>query len=462
MRKIFSILSWFLLLIPFTSCNPDNETGDRYAPAMMSSYPADGATNIAVDIDSIAIQFTEKIMLSSNHQITLNDTRVNASANGRTLIIKNNGLQGSTTYTLSIPENTVSDLAGNFISAMHISFSTAKTNDPVVIDPDPVTAGASTQAVRLYDFLKDNYGVKIISSTMANVNWNINEAEWVKLQTGKYPAIAAFDYVHLMSSPANWIDYSNTTIVENWWNNNGIVSAGWHWNVPVTEGASSYSFRTEETTFNAANATTEGSWENNVVKADLTKIADYLKLLQAKNIPVIWRPLHEAAGNVYEYTGGTAWFWWGASGASAYKKLWIYMFDFFKAQGLNNLIWVWTTQTKDDDYYPGDDYVDIIGRDIYNQTGTTAILNDFNSIQQTYPNKMVTLSELGNTAKITDQWNAGARWSYFMPWYDYERTNNINDTGFSSTEHQYANAAWWIDAAGSEKVITRDEMPDLK
>ncbi|MFR5757995.1 MAG: glycosyl hydrolase [Bacteroides cellulosilyticus] len=60
-------------------------------------------------------------------------------------------------------------------------------------------------------------------------------------------------------------------------------------------------------------------------------------------------------------------FWWGSDGADTYKKLWRYMFNFFKEKGINNLIWVWTTQTKDVDFYPGDEYVDIIGRDIYNR-----------------------------------------------------------------------------------------------
>ena len=41
--------------------------------------------------------------------------------------------------------------------------------------------------------------------------------------------------------------------------------------------------------------------ENAIIKADLDKVANYLLLLQQANIPVIWRPLHEAAGT---------WFWW--------------------------------------------------------------------------------------------------------------------------------------------------------
>jgi mannan endo-1,4-beta-mannosidase len=177
-------------------------------------------------------------------------------------------------------------------------------------------------------------------------------------------------------------------------------------------------------------------------------------LLQAKGIPVIWRPLHEGAGNIYEYANGKAWFWWGYDGADAYKKLWISMFDYFKSQGLNNLIWVWTTQTKDKDFYPGDAYVDIVGRDIYDQTTATANAAQFASIVKDYPKKMVTLSECGNVAKISAQWSVGACWSFFMPWYQ----NNAA----SLEGHEHANTAWWTDAINQSQVITREQMPDLK
>ncbi|MDD3320977.1 MAG: glycosyl hydrolase [Paludibacter sp.] len=462
MQRVISILTIFLTLFLFSFCDSTVEPDDTYPPTVMLTFPVNDAVDVNINIDSIAIQFTEKIQMASNNKINLNGLSVNAIVAGRKLVIKNNGLEASTTYTLIIPAKTISDAVGNFATEIEISFTTIEAQEPVTISPNLVTNNPSAQAVKLYNFLKENYGVKIISSTMANVNWNINEAEWVKLHTGKYPAMATFDYIHLMSSPASWIDYSNTSVVEDWWNNNGIVSACWHWNVPVSQGSLTFTYKPEETTFNPSNATIEGTWENDVVKADLAKIAVYLKLLQEKNIPVIWRPLHEAAGNTYEYSGGKAWFWWGSGGASAFKNLWKYMFDYFNAQGLNNLIWVWTTQTKDNAYYPGDNYVDIVGRDIYNKASVSAIASEFNSIQQTYPTKMVTLSEFGNVAKISEQWIGGAKWSYFMPWYDYNRTNSMTDSDFSSTEHEHANAAWWNDAVNAASVITRDKMPSLK
>ena len=453
-------------ILLFQSCGKDDGNTpviDPVTPAMESSTPTNGETNVDVNTTVAELVFDRKITLVSAARITLNGSSVlSATANAQILTVTLPSLVEETGYSLVIDALAIKAVDGGVnTEPISVNFTTG-TKQAVNITSELAVSNPSSQTVNLYNFLKDNYGEKIISSTMANVAWNTNEAEWVKLQTGKYPAMTTFDYIHLPYSPANWIDYSNTTVQEDWWNNNGIISAGWHWIVPTQEGSTDYTYKPSETTFKASNATVDGTWENDVVKADLEKITGYLKLLQAKNIPVVWRPLHEAAGNTYEYNGGTAWFWWGASGAEAYKKLWVYMFDYFESQGLNNLIWVWTTQTKDNDFYPGDEYVDIVGRDIYNESDAASIVAQFNSIQEKYSSKMVTLSECGSVANISDQWEAGAKWSYFMPWYDYDRTNDVNSASFSSTEHQHANAAWWNNAFGQSYVITRDQMPNLK
>ena len=161
----------------------------------------------------------------------------------------------------------------------------------------------------------------------------------------------------------------------------------WHWNVPKSEGSSEMSFNMEGNSFNIDNAFTEGTWEYNVVNDDLAEVAGYLKLLKDANIPVIWRPLHEASGG---------WFWWGKN-ADSFKKLWIKMVDYFKAQGLNNLIWVWTSETGDADWYPGDQYVDIVGRDLYGKTAAECV-SQYQAIAEEYNDKkqrIVTGKQIG-------------------------------------------------------------------
>lgn len=221
----------------------------------------------------------------------------------------------------------------------------------------------------------------------------------------------------------------------------------WHWNVPTSNGSGNLTTYKDQTSFDIDNAFTEGTWEYQTVNADLEKIAGYLKLLKDANIPVIWRPLHEAAGG---------WFWWGKN-ADSFKRLWIQMFDYFKAQGLDNLIWVWTTETGDSDWYPGDEYVDIVGRDLYGNDAADCA-SQYQTVVSEYGSKMVALSECGayidtnsELGLLSEQWNAGARWLWFMPWYD-------NDGAALS----HADQEWWQDAMSQSYVITRDQLPSFK
>jgi mannan endo-1,4-beta-mannosidase len=206
----------------------------------------------------------------------------------------------------------------------------------------------------------------------------------------------------------------------------------------LTVGNNDYSYELGD--FNADRATVKDTWENYYFQKDLAQVAEYLKLLQAEGIPVLWRPFHEASGG---------WFWWGKN-AESEKALWIAMFDYFKEQGLDNLIWVWVSEGDDDKWYPGDEYVDIIGRDMYTKT-TSACFDAFNDSQYTYANKMVTLSECGTVDDIPTQYAAYAEWSWFMPWY-----------GEAKKDTPHANRNWWRTTMAGSNVITREDLPSWK
>ena len=203
----------------------------------------------------------------------------------------------------------------------------------------------------------------------------------------------------------------------------------------------------EGTTFDAANALTEGTWENQVWKDDMQTLTEYLTLLKNANIPVLWRPFHEASGK---------WFWWGKD-ADSFKKLWIAMFNELKEAGLNNLIWVWTSCGNDNDWYPGDAYVDIVARDLYGEDDAKCA-TEYADLSATYGNKIVTLGECGYStytnsqiATVSKQWNAGAKWSWFMVWYNDESSQTYHST-----------QEWWQDAMSQPNIITRDQVPSLK
>lgn len=337
------------------------------------------------------------------------------------------------------------------------------------IPATPVTA--STDAAKnLYAYFYNQYGRKTISSVMADVNWNNKIAEKIHAATGKYPAMNCYDFIHIYvpgQKAGNWINYNDITPVTNWANAGGIVQLMWHFNVPVNAtttpqaNGSGVTCTPSETTFRAKNVFTDGSWENKWFYEQMDRVIAVVLKLQEAGIAATWRPFHEAAGNaIAKQQAGwtTSWFWWGYDGAETYKKLWKEMYSYFQQKGVKNLIWIWTTQNyngnsknynQDTDWYPGDQYVDMVARDLY---GYTAEQNkqEFTEIQATYPNKMVVLGECGVDvnggnipfANISDCWNAGAKWGHFMAWYGGSLPDNT----------------WWNAALNNANVITRDQV----
>lgn len=442
-------------------------------PVMVSSTPASGATNVPRGISNITVTYDQDItfLASSVGKISVSGgSLTGCKADHKDLILTINCPAGNTTVTISIPKGIVKNRQGAAAEAVTLSFTTMEPFDPgEFADKTPLTDFPA--AVRLYQYLASQYGKKIISSVMANVNWNNECAEKVYALTGKYPAMNCYDFIHVFFSPANWIDYTKIDPVLEWVGAGGIVQLMWHFNVPKDEAGSSgtedWTCTPDETTFKGSNALKEGTWENRVFYNNMDKVVATLLKLQEAGIAATWRPFHEAAGNALaKKFAGKAWFWWGYEGADVFKQLWITMYDYFQEKGVKNLIWVWTTQNyngdpssygQDADWYPGDKYVDIVARDLYGSTVSDNV-NEFTQIQQTYPGKMVALGECGyggnptrDPADIDAMWRAGALWSHFMVWYkgDYGSTGTM------------ASDEWWKSAMSADCVITRDELPVL-
>src|ERR1035437_316116 len=338
--RISVLLFTLVFLSFFYSCSSQTEANtDHIPPTLLQSTPANGATSVDIST-TISLEFTEQIIVSAKGKILLNNIVVIPTVSGRIITIPA-VLKHSTNYTLVIPTDALSDNAGNFTKEISISFA---TTDTFKISTTPVTPNASLQAVKLYNFLRGNFGTKVMSGTMANYSTNITEATWVYNQTGKWPAMTTFDFIDHTNQNQNWINYAAPfTLGQNWWNNNGVVGLMWHWRDPLTKSGSFYvpsaaTSPDKGTTFDIRRVTDSTSIEYKAMIADIDLIAGYLKQFKDAGIPVIWRPLHEASGG---------WFWWGAHGAEPCKALWRLMFNrLVNYHGLNNMIWVWTSDTN--------------------------------------------------------------------------------------------------------------------
>ena len=465
----------------------------------------------------------------------------------------------NTNYEIYIPKGVIlsaSDGTEAYAARFSFTVELKRTAPFQLIKTNLCNKNASPEAKRLYTELVRNYGKNIISGAMAidqvqksqYHSWNSVYAELVGQKIGKTPLLNGFDYGHLSSSPANWIDYSDITPVTDWYHAGGIVSAMWHWNVPdkeplhdavnlfygqhnlenwnncevslngndvnnftkikfsisdvkddaqiliqkkdngggdissvmISSDMTEYVLELNDeiktlignefvlngknctvtsidmidytlgfyvpgagsssTTFDPSKVLEENSWQQNFFYDDLKKLADYMKPISDAGIPVIWRPLHEASGG---------WFWWAAGGPEVYKQLWQMMYKYLiEKRELNNLIWVWTSDSKgnDEEWFPGNEYVDIIGRDLYDVSDVDEFVNEFYNLAEKYPNMMIALTECGRISNISDIWEAGAKWAWFMPWYP----SSIDNWEEQATEE------WWNDAADTDYVKWRN------
>lgn len=482
-NKLFSILSIFALLgcgggsSDAPEPTPTPPTPTVTAPSVVSTSPTNNATDIAVGTVNVTVTYDKDIIQSSDASlqptVTGGSLSGTTSVSGKNLTFSVNCPDYEKKVTINIPKGLIG-VTGALADAYTFSFTTVKKPESPTANISASPVVASTDAAKkLYTYFRDQYGQKTISSVMADVNWNNTNAEKVNALTGKYPAMNCYDFIHIYvpkQGSNGWIDYTDITPVKHWADAGGIVQLMWHFNVPLSEtteiktNGEGVTCSPDQTTFKATNVLTEGSWENKWFYQEMEKVVSVILKLQDAGIAATWRPFHEAAGNAtakQQANWTKAWFWWGYDGAETYKKLWIAMFDYFKQKGVKNLIWIWTTQNyngnssqynQDTDWYPGDNYVDMVARDLY---GSTAAKNsqEFNEIQTSYSNKMVVLGECGKgdsgeQGRMSDCWNAGAKWGHFMVWY--ERGQGSTDTMCSD--------AWWNDAMSNPNVITRDQV----
>ena len=288
---------------------------------------------------------------------------------------------------------------------------------------------ASESAVNLYNFLLSNYGKKVITGQFVNEYagydkdefkgengkmsvYKATELQAVYKVTGKYPAIVGLDLEKALYSPEQNYSIEQAKEVHN---RGGIVLLTWHWNSPITQGDTSH-FYTDKTNFRLKNVIYDKNSEGYKTLVDnIDTIAAKLKELADLNIPVLWRPLHEASGG---------WFWWGADTGKEYVELWNLMYDrMTNYHKLNNLIWVANPQ-KGGELYVGDDKCDMLGDDPYyygedlrkEYNKDQANSKRFRKTYSISKNKMIAMSEIDFVPNIELMWKNNTKWLFYITW----------------------------------------------
>ncbi|MEO9533228.1 MAG: glycosyl hydrolase [Crocinitomicaceae bacterium] len=159
------------------------------------------------------------------------------------------------------------------------------------------------------------------------------------------------------------------------------------------EGADKY----HKKRFDYSEVYTEGTATNERFKVLLNNAANVLQELKNDNVIVLWRPFHEMNGGF---------FWWGSDKKfpeqEEFKELWIYTYNYLEVERqLDNLLWVYGPNYQYDNilkptdyYYPGDEYVDVVGLDYYANDLSDINMNNSMSNLMAY-NKPICIAEIG-------------------------------------------------------------------
>ncbi len=122
-------------------------------------------------------------------------------------------------------------------------------------------------------------------------------------------------------------------------------------------------------TGDVANEILPGGKYNEMFRAYLDMIADYAKNVEGT---ILFRPFHEGTGS---------WFWWGAAfcNAETFKNDYRYAVTYLRdVKDVHNILYVYgpgSEASSAEEYaerYPGDEYVDMVGFDMYHSDPTTA------------------------------------------------------------------------------------------
>ena len=190
---------------------------------------------------------------------------------------------------------------------------------------------------------------------------------------GVGPSIIDYDMLHLRVMPRYQWSLSICQLIE-FAAQGGIITTMHHWANPNGVPDDIPAFRGNLGDNDAwLDVLTPGTKRNKAWVEELDRGGEFMKALWNAGVTVMWRPLHEANGG---------WFWFCQGQGEEYGnitmenmvKMWKYVHDYYtKDFGLDQLVWSYGPNvssgigdiTAVNSYYPGDEYVDVVGFDWY-------------------------------------------------------------------------------------------------
>ncbi len=381
---------------------------------------------------------------------------------------------GSNEFKLYAVDNLYMAVGMNTIKLM-VESGTVDIDYIIVEDSEPVDSSAydtgntcvvpnpSKRTMELLTALSKYYGKACFVGQNVSCGTNA-ELDAVYNETKRYPAIRISELAPALKDDEESAAQikSDISLAKQWDKDGGICSYVWHWYSPnAFRGTAVKDFnlkgafgKTEpEEIAMIDDPTIKLQLENELISqeaadllADLDKLALTLKELSDANIPILFEPIPD---------GDAGLFWWGTD-AESYKLLWRLVFTrLCKYHELNNLIWIWNN--SDFDFYPGDQYVDIIGQSFYEKTDSS-FAGRFGALAENLVSERKSLAiTASDTIPNVDYMN---RDNAIWLWFALDSGEYIIDNSgkFSDKYNKRASLRF---AYNNEKCITLDELEEF-
>lgn len=298
--------------------------------------------------------------------------------------------------------------------------------------------------------------------------------------TGSYPAVFGWELGRLEQGHAVSLDDVAFDRIRDWmveaYRMGAVNTVSWHADNPVSGGS------TWDTTA-AVHAILPGGSHHGLYRRWLDRLADFFLSVRTPDgalVPIVFRPFHEMSGG---------WFWWGSGHATPedYRSLWRFTVEYLRDErGAHHLLWAYSTGALADfrepdrywTWYPGDDYVDILGFDDYftlqQEGGPAALAADLAWLaeQAEARGKVPALTETGyETVPDPDWWTdrllaalttepAARRIAWVLVW---RNANAARDRAghFYAPYAGHASAADFVRFKEQPLVLFADELPPL-
>ncbi len=341
----------------------------------------------------------------------------------------------------------------------YLKIAASKVDIDKVYDVTPklCNPNADERTVRLYNFLCDIFGKYTLTGQGSNEGRLSKEYLAILDVTGKEHAVLDLEVAgYTSTSIAHGGSSDAVEVAYDWYiNKGGIVTMQWHWHSPdeyVPEGKAWYSsFNTEHSSIDldkAMNGEDDVLLES--IKKDIDLMSEQFARLRDAGVPIIWRPLHEAAGG---------WFWWGDCEPESFIKLWRLIYDkMTNEHNLTNIIWMWNGQGEE--WYPGDDVVDIVAWDMYpgEHEHSSQAATFIRCAKIPGESKLIAESECGTIPDPELMQRDNARWLFYATWGG-DFVIRFDDAVYNP---QYTDIEMIRKIYDSEYTLTLDELPDLK